>query len=386
MLIVKYIWIGGISIKLKKMAIIIIIYVIIINFVASANDKNMNISKSISYEAEHYYSYNELTELLIQLQIDYPDIYNYSSLGKTWEGRDIWLVKISDNVTIDEEEVEIFYTGGAHGDEKQGYQVVIYSIKAILENYTTINVNESFTERVRNIVNNTKLFFIPMVNPDGCEAGTRKNHRPNNCIFGDTIFRGVDISRNSGYKWELQDQYPFRYRRSFPYLEKVNIKYPIFDFRSIIGEGCYRGPSPFSEPESKAIKQVVENNNISIYLDYHSAAYHICYGWAWCHDFPLTEESIMYSIAEDISNMTGYVIKRGGLARVFGNMRDWMLDEYGILAFLIELPKTYGDKPIIDILHGNRHPFPWKNIPILEVCQTHVLVNLYLAERGIELR
>lgn len=351
-----------------------------INLMPSAEGlKGALFKKSVD---ETYYTYDQFTNLLYQLNQEYADIFSYSSLGKTYEGRDIWLVKISDNVTINEEEQKVFYTGGMHGDEKQGYQVVIYSIKAIVENYTYLNVNQSFTERVRNVVNNTELYFIPMLNPDGCEAGTRKNCRPNNCPLGKTLFCGVDIGRNSGYKWELQDQYPFRYRRS-TYIEKVNIKYPIFDFRSLIGEGCYRGPYPFSEPESRAIKQVVENHSISIYMDYHSAANHICYGWAWNHDHPLPEEPIMSSIAQGISNMTGYVIKRGSMSMIFGNMRDWMSSEHGVLAFAMELPRTKADRPLLDILHGNRHPLPWKNIPILEMCKTHVLVNLYLAERAM---
>ena len=169
-------------------------------------------------EKEHYYSYDELTDLLGQLQQKYPKIFNYSSLGKTWGGRDIWLVKISDIVSIDENEPNVLYTGGVHGDEKQGYQAVIYSIKSFVENYTYVNVNESFTDRVRNVVNNTELFFMPMVNPDGCEAYTRENGRPNDCIFGKTLFRGVDINRNCGYKWELIDKYPIRYRYHFPIL------------------------------------------------------------------------------------------------------------------------------------------------------------------------
>jgi len=358
---------------------------LICNFaIASANNQKFI---SIKYEAETYYSYDELSHLLGQLEAEYPEIFNYSTIGKTWEGREIWLVKISDNVDFEEEEKKVFFTGGMHGDEHQSYQVIIYSIRALVENYSTANVNNSFTERVRNVINNTELFFIPMLNPDGCEAGTRKNARPNNCILGNTFLRGVDIARNSGYKWDLLDKYPFNYRRSGfpPVFEKSNIKCPILDFRSIIGEGAYRGPYPFSEPESQAIKQVLENHSISLFMDYHSSGNYIGYGWAWNHEIALPQESLMLSIAENISCIAECELKRGTWAPILGNMRDWILAEYGTPAFVMELPTTMGNRPLRDMLHGNKRPLPWKNKPILEICKTHVNVNLYFAERAIDL-
>jgi len=51
----------------------------------------------------------------------------------------------------------------------------------------------------------------------------------------------------------------------------------------------------------------------------------------------------------------------------------------------MELPTTMGNRPLRDMLHGNKRPLPWKNKPILEICKTHVNVNLYFAERAIDL-
>ena len=363
---------------------LLIVIGLVCNFsMVSANNQKIT---SVKYELEKYYSYDELTELLGQLELEYPEIFNYSSLGKTWEGRDIWLVKISDNVTIDEEEAEVCLTGGMHGDEKQGYEVVIYSIKAFLDNYTSPVVNQSFTERVRNVINNTEFYIIPMLNPDGIEARTRKNARPNNCLFGKTIFKGVDINRNSGYKWELQDEYPFRYRRCWPiFYEKINVKFPIFDFHVFRGEGCYRGPYPFSEPESQALKYVIENHNISLYIDHHSASDYIMYGWGWNHDLPYVDEPFMSSVSENVSNITGYRIKHGSIIVYFGGMRDWMAAEHGVRAMCFELPKTIGDNRLLHLIHENGALKLEDNVPILEMCKTHVVVNLYFGERAMDL-
>ena len=371
--------------NLKILTIGIILTMICSTLTATAKINNNN---TVNTEKEHYYSYDEFTDLLGQLQLEYSEIFSYSSLGKTWEGRHIWLVKISDNVSIDEDEPKVLYKGGIHGDEKQGYQAVIYSIKSFLENYTHVNVSDSFTERVRKVVNNTELFFMPMVNPDGCEAYTRENGRPNDCIFGKTLFRGVDLNRNSGYKWELMDKYPFKYRHHFPYLEKINVKYPFFDTASIRGEGGYRGPYPFSEPESKAIKQVVENHSIIISIDHHGAVAggEILIGWGWTKT-PRPDENISYYIAENMSKIAGYKIGRAyGIAPILGRIGDWEYAEYGIMSFSIELPKVRGDRPFLNILHENGNILPWKNTPLQQICETQFLVNLYLAERAMTIQ
>jgi hypothetical protein len=324
--------------------------------------------KTSKFEVEHCHTYDELTEVLGQLQLKYPEIFNYTSIGKTWEDRDIWLVKISDNVNWDEEETEVFFNGGMHGCEKNAYEVVIYAIKAFVENYTFPIVSQSFTDRVRNVINNTEIYIIPMLNPDGVEAGTRKNARPNNCLFGKTLFKGVDIARNSGYKWEVHNQHPLRYCFSWPYMDRrVNVRFPIFDTESIFKMGVYRGPSPFSEPETRALKYVIENNNISIFVDSHGVVERgaIFYGWAWNHDLPIPNESLMASIAEGVQDITNYNIIRGANVRSFGIIRDWMLAEHGVLAFTLELPKERD------------------NVPFPESCKKYVHAYLYFAERAM---
>ena len=46
-----------------------------------------------------------------------PDIMKLESYGKTYEGREIWVVKISDNVDIDEQEPGVLFMGAHHGNE-----------------------------------------------------------------------------------------------------------------------------------------------------------------------------------------------------------------------------------------------------------------------------
>jgi carboxypeptidase T len=326
-----------------------------------------------SYESTYYYSYDDLLLLLDNLSNNYADIIKYYSIGKTYEHRDIWLIEISK--TVDSENSPgILFMGGVHGNEKPGYQVIIYTLETFVKNYQIPLVNDSFTQRIRYIVNNSILYFIPMVNPDGVESNNRKNKEPNDCIFGDSLFSGVDINRNFGFKWDEFDLHPLYYSLSAipTLLRRANIQYPLLDFWSIVHDGVYRGPDKFSENESIAIKNFVERHNITISVDYHTSGQKILYPWTWT-DNPPEDESTFISIASNISKINDYSIQQGGKwYPILGSSKDWLYGEHGIFSFTIELcPSGIQAPKDIDL--------------ITEICKTHVNVNMFLAEQAIKM-
>jgi hypothetical protein len=285
------------------------------------------------------------------------------------------MVKITDNITQSENEPEILYMGGVHGNEKPGYQVVIHSLKSITENYTAPNVNQSFTQHIRTIVNQTVMYFIPMVNPDGVEANTRKNHAPNHCLFGSTLLRGVDLNRNYEYKWEELDEHPFRYIFGFfPHgFHRTTVKYPLLDLQTLLGGGTYRGPKPFSENETLAVKQCIEQANISLCVDYHIFGEKIVYPWFWTRNSSL-DEPVFLSLAENISKLNNYDIIQGGdWYFIPGSAADWMHASLDIVPFVIEL------------LPSREYSLIYDHACIEELCFLHLKVNLYLAERRLTL-
>lgn len=192
----------------KGLVVGVLIVLLISTYPSTSSIQKITMRKN---DSNIYYTYDQLIELFKYLQTEYPGIFSYTPIGKTYEGRVLWLVKISDNVTTEEDEPAVLYTGGLHGNEDPGYQVVIYSLKAIVENYTYPYVNESFTNRIKSIVDTTELYFIPMLNPDGIESHIRKNRQPNDCLFGKTLKRGVDLNANFDFNWEDRLIHPFRY-------------------------------------------------------------------------------------------------------------------------------------------------------------------------------
>ena len=160
------------------------------------NSNNTALSASTTYDRYHYFTYDEMTKFLQSLAVNHSDIMHLESIGKTYEGRQIWLVKLSDDVQVeDANEPGVLFMGAHHGNEKPGFEVVIRFIEYMVEKYGLddmdddgdglINeddidgvdndndglVDEDPSEsRVTTIVDSTEIYCVPMVNPDGVEA------------------------------------------------------------------------------------------------------------------------------------------------------------------------------------------------------------------------
>jgi carboxypeptidase T len=307
----------------------------------------------------HYHTYQEMTDELHALQANYSNIMSLTSLGKTYEGRDLWLVKLSDDVEKNESEPGVLFMGAHHGNEKPGYEVCLFFIRYMVEHYENDSVPE-----VRHAINMTQIFVIPMVNPDGVEADTRKNCAPNHGPFGysKTITSyGVNLNRNYGDPWFLAYLLPVQY--GLPFI------LPDSSFN-------YRGPYPFSENETKAVKNFAQTHNISISISYHTYGEFIVYPWMHTSK-PTPDEPLFISVGENISKINNYELDRGTTYLIpryggtLGSSENWLYRERGVLAYTIELCKER---------------VPSDPQTVYNVCLTQTNVHLYLCERAQTLK
>ncbi len=140
-------------------------------------DSLWNATKNSSDPLAAYHTYDELTAELQLAAQTYPSLCRLESAGNSVQGRDLWIVKISDNVKLEEPEPEFKYISSMHGDEPVGMEMCLYLIRYLLEKYGTV-------DRVTQLVNNTEIWIMPLMNPDGYVAHRRRN------------VHDVDLNRN----------------------------------------------------------------------------------------------------------------------------------------------------------------------------------------------
>ncbi|MCK5127968.1 MAG: hypothetical protein KAR42_17045 [candidate division Zixibacteria bacterium] len=132
-----------------------------------------------------YPSYDAYVSMMNQFAIDYPGLCEIVDIGETVEGRRLLFARISDNISLQEDEPEVMYTGTMHGDETTGYVLMLRLIDYLLTNYGT----DSLATR---LVDECEVWINPLANPDGTFAGG--NSSVNSATRSNA--NGVDINRN----------------------------------------------------------------------------------------------------------------------------------------------------------------------------------------------
>ncbi len=291
------------------------------------------------------WEFRSLKADLFALAEQYPHIVQVVSLGQSHQGREIWAVKLSDDVsTEDPTEPETLFIGGQHAREWIGVEVPFLIAQYLAQNYAT-------DERVQKLINTLEIWVVPMVNPDGHEY-TRSDPCPtapeqlcrlwrkNRRDLGNDVL-GVDLNRNWGFQWGSRAG-------------------GSRDPRSI----TYRGPEPFSEPEIRSIRDLVldPRHRFKAFIDYHSFSQIVGAPWAYTFDppVPLSEDArfnppsdggeytrIVETMAQLMQGVHGQTyqacqISLGCPYPAGGVSTDWVYSETAGLSILVELRPATG--------------------------------------------
>jgi hypothetical protein len=246
------------------------------------SDMRSEIGSLTREDRGEYHSYSELTSDLADWAAAYPSITELASIGSSFQGRDIWALKISDNPGLEECEPEIQWIGGHHGNESISVEVCYYAALHLLENYGT-------DPRVTWLVNEREIWVIPLLNPDGHEAGSRYNAQ------------GTDLNRN--------------------YLCPC---------------GCNAAIS-FSAPETRALRDFNVSMNPVTSLTFHSGAVYVNYLWDYTY-VATPDEPMIMTLSEDYASTSGYPVTNGADWYVaHGTCQDWCYDTRGEIDTTIEI-------------------------------------------------
>lgn len=267
-----------------------------------------------------YQTLDEIMAVLDDMRAKFPNLISIrkvlSDTIVTHEGRPVWYVKISDHPDESEAETQILYTSLHHAREPNGMSQMLFFMWHLLEEY-------DHDPLVQYIVDNEELFFIPCVNPDGYRynqtvspnggGNWRKNRRNN----GDGTF-GVDINRNYGYFWGNDD----------------------IGSSPATNAATYRGPAPFSEPETRMIRDFVREHQFTFIQHYHTYSNLLIYPWAYS-DTPADPAFIEWAklFTRDNHYKYGTAIETVGY-QVNGDSNDWAYEEKGSYAFTTEIGRT----------------------------------------------
>lgn len=295
-----------------------------------------------------YFTYEEFLGHIDYMSATWPDLITVKSpIGdfETHEDRPIYWLKISDNPNLGEEdESEVLYTALHHAREPASLSVLIYYMYYLLENYETDSA-------VAGLINNTEMYFVPMINPDGYNHNQntnpdgggmwRKNKRDNT---GNLSQAGVDLNRNYGYEWGG------------------------LGASTNMSDETYRGPSAFSEPESQAIKYFCDNHEFKFALNFHTYSNLLLFPFGFDYDQLTEDHDYFLGFTEEMVKYNGYAnIISTDLYPASGDSDDWMYagdSKPKILAMTPEVGESF-----------------WpESSEILTLCRENLYMNLLLAQ------
>lgn len=336
-----------------------------------------------------YYDYAGVTEIAKKLAAAHPNLVKLSSIGKSYEGKDLWLLTVTDFKSgKDTDKPAMYIDGNIHSNEIQGTEMALYTVWYLAE----MHKDNAY---IQELLKDKTFYIVPTINPDARDHYMRKPntmHSPRSGVitldndrdglFGEDGFDDLDgdghitmMRRKNPYGRFKED--PNDPRRMIPVAADERGDYEMLGFEGIDRDGDgmvnedseagYYDPNrdwawnwqpdyvqrgaykyPFSLPENRAVADfVMAHPNIAGAQSYHNNGGMILRG-------PGAEEDRDTYNASDVrvydaigkkgeSMMPGYryLVVYKDLYSVFGGELDWFYGGRGIFTFTNELFTSY---------------------------------------------
>jgi carboxypeptidase T len=274
--------------------------------------------------AAGYHTVATLEEDLRRLAEQHPDIAELHEIGRSVEDRPLWALRIGERRGSSR---KVAFLGCHHAREWVSVEVPYLLAEHLLGNASA--------EPVRRWLQEGEIWVAPMVNPDGHHhTGTspdnrlwRKNRRRNR---DGSI--GVDPNRNYGYMWGTLD---------------------VSTSSHVPRDETYVGPRAFSEPEVRAVRDLVARERFAGVLTYHSYSQLILYPWGHTAK-PIKDQADLLGVRDLAQDMEQLIRKVHGKTYVAqqsselyptaGDTTDWTYGEYDAVSLTVELrPATWSE-------------------------------------------
>lgn len=343
-----------------------------------------------------YYRYAELTDALKGFVEEYPTLARLESIGKSYEGRDIWCMIITNSATgSDDQKPAYWLDGNLHATEVTGCMGALHAINRLLSDYAS-------DQSVKRLVDTRTFYIVPCINPDGMEQALstplylRSSTRPYPYaeekdglypadVDGDGRILDMRIPDPDG-DWKVSEKDPRLMRPRDPdeeggqyyriYKEgfirnydgyEIKIAPPAqgMDFNRNFpyawvpeNEESGSGPYPLSENETRAVVDfIIKHPNISCGITYHTYSGVILRPPSNVPDdsFPYEDLTIYKEMGERGKAITGYPhtsvyhgFRYHPRQVMHGPFDDWAFDQLGLFMFTVELWDIVGEAGIKD--------------------------------------
>ena len=270
-----------------------------------------------------YHTYAEMVAEIQATQVAHPDIVALRSIGKSYQGRTIWAAKVSDNVSVDEPEPEVFFDSLHHAREHLSLEQSLALLRWLTTGYGT-------DTRITDIVNTREIWIVFAVNPDGAEydlTGTpyrawRKNRQPN----PNSTAIGTDVNRNYGYHWACCG-----------------------GSSSTKSSETYHGTGAFSTPEARAIRDFIASRRVGgrqqirTAITFHTAGEQILWPYGYTKtdvpsDMTTDDHAALVALGRKMAASNGYTaMQSSSLYVTDGDEIDWAYGIEHVFMYTFEL-------------------------------------------------
>ncbi len=297
-----------------------------------------------------YYTYAEINALIDSLAaFDTPGIVGVTdSIGASLLGRKIRAVRIADESQPDHSRPRVLFTALTHAREGIGMQTLLHFMGRLVSGYGT-DPNLTY------LVDHRETWFVPVVNPDGYlynegvynNSGSfglwRKNLRDNNNSGTITSADGVDLNRNFGFQWGYNNS----------------------GSSGTPSSATYRGPSAFSEPETRVLRDFCVLHDFATANNYHTYGELCLYPWSY-NGADSPDSGFFIRMTDELMRDTRYAygVVADILYPVNGDANDWMYGEQTLKPKVMVVTTEVGDQ------NDNFWPPPAR-IPVLSALQDH---------------
>ncbi len=334
-----------------------------------------------------FYRYEDLTRILRAFAREYPNLIRLESIGRSHEGREVWLVTATNFKSGPDAEKPAFWVdGNIHASEVTASAAALYLIKALVERYKK-------DDNVRTAMDTRAFYIVPRVNPDGAEwaladkpkvirSSTRPYPYNDDPIDGLTWGEDIDGDgrilqmrlRDINGAWKAHPQDPRlmvrrdpvetggKYYRILPeaLLKNydgaiINVRRPKqgLDLNRNFPAGWRTesdqrgaGPYPASEPEARNLVQFITNHkNITGTMSFHTMSGVLLrpYDDRPDDDLPTEDLWTFKKIGDKGTEFTGYPnisvfhdFKYHPKQVITGGFDTWTYDHVGVFSWTIE--------------------------------------------------